>query len=117
MRYHEGPSPPLLWDVDVRDPRRKVLFWPYLKPVQFKNSVPGVVIYGVLNDDHAMDAFFGPCWGLYLANGARKSRHRIRFDDPSTMGAYVSCLCHQLPYMLRGPLLALPTPLQLQNHI
>ena len=34
---------------------------------------------------HTMDAFFGPCLGLYLANCARKSRHRIKLDDPSTM--------------------------------
>ena len=32
-----------------------------------------------------MDVFLGPCWGLNLANGARKSRHRIKLDDPSTM--------------------------------
>ena len=38
--------------------------------------------------------FFGPCWGLHVANGARKSGHRIKLDNPGTMWSNVSCLCH-----------------------
>ena len=62
-----------------------IVFWPYLKTVNFKNGVPGVLNSDVFNYGHTIDAFFGPCWGLYLANGARKSRHRIKVMTPVFM--------------------------------